>query len=107
MIKGPTPSTWILLDSQSILNLFKNINLLTGIMMVANQFNVYTYTGMKSTKQVGHHPLFKVDAWFDPHVTANIISLAIVTKNYPMSFDRMEFFFHRPPSGPGNHIQAT
>ena len=37
------------------------------IKTVVNQVNVYIYAGMRSTKQVGHHPLFKIDTWFKPH----------------------------------------
>ena len=59
--KGHITATWILLDIQLTLNLFNNEDLLTVIRTVANQSNVYTYIGMKSTKEVGHLPLFKLD----------------------------------------------
>lgn len=56
---------------------------------------------MNSMKQVGHHPLFKLNAWFDPHSIANILSLAIVAKHYPVAFDTME---NCPPLGPGSSV---
>ena len=34
--------------------------------------------------------MFKLDAWFYPHVISNILSLAILTKHYPVSFHTME-----------------
>ena len=93
MAKGEILVTWILVNSQSNLKLFKNKDILAGIRKVGNQANVYTYAGMNSTKQVKHQPLFKMDSWFNPHNNSNIISLEIVTKNYPVAFNKMEIFF--------------
>ena len=101
----PYYSNLDLLDSQLTLNLFNNEDLLTVIRTVANQSNVYTYIGMKSTKEVGHLPLFKLDTWFDPHGIDNILSIAIVGKNYPVALDVMEKILHRPPSGTGKRVQ--
>ena len=58
--KVQIPPTLTLLDSQSTPNLFKNVDLLTGIKTMVKQDNIYTYVGMMSTRQVGHHPLFKL-----------------------------------------------
>ena len=59
--KGQIPPTWILLDSQLTLNLFKNADLLIRIKTVDNQANVNTYVGMGSTEQTGYQTLFNLD----------------------------------------------
>ena len=94
--KGDILPTWIFIGSKPTLNLFKNTDLLMGIRTVGDQANIYTYTGIRLTKQVGHQPLFNIDTWFYPQGTANIISLAIVNKNYPVAFDTTGnlFTFH-------------
>ena len=91
--KGQIPPTWILLDSQSTLNLFKNADLLMGIKTLGNQENAHTYAGMRSTKQVGHQPLFKMDTRFYRQGIANILSLAIVTNQHPVAFKMAGSFF--------------
>ena len=48
---------------------------------------------MRSTKQIGLHPLLNMDTKFDLHGIAKILSLAIVTKHYPVTFDTTENFF--------------
>ena len=45
------------------------------------------------TKQVGRQPIFNLDTWFDPQGIANILSLEIITKHYPMVFDTTDNFF--------------
>ena len=91
--QGKIPPAWIFLDIQLALNMFKNPELLVGIKTVANQENVYTYAGMRLTKQVGHQPLLKLDMWFNPHGIMNIISLAVVTNHYHVAFDATNNFF--------------
>ena len=87
MAEGKIPPTWIVIDSQLTLNLFKNAELLTRIKTVGNQANVHTYAGMRSTKQVSHHPLFNMNTWLYPQGIAKILSPSIVTKLYPVDFD--------------------
>ena len=91
--KGQIPPTWILLDSQLTLNLFKNADLLIRIKTVDNQANVNTYVGMGSTKQTGYQTLFNLDTWFDLHSIEKIFSITIVTKHYPAAFNTAENFF--------------
>ena len=60
---------------------------------MTNQENLHTYVGMISTKQVGHHPIFKLSMWFEPHGIENILYLTIVTKKHPVAFDTTDNLF--------------
>ena len=93
MVKGHIPATCIILDIKLNLHLLNNEALIMGMRTVPHQDNVYKYTVMKSTNQVGNHPLLKLDAWFDPHGIANLLSLAIVARHYHVALETMESFF--------------
>jgi hypothetical protein len=74
------PHTWILLDSQSTVSVFKNRNLLTNIRPSARTLRVHTNGGTQTSNQIGTVPNFG-DVWYNTKSLANILSMAEVRRN--------------------------
>ena len=55
--------------------------------------------GLKHTKTIGYLPGYYDPVWYNPKGIANILSLGLVQKNYPVTYnsrDRNEFVIHSP-----------
>jgi len=72
-------SSWVLLDSQSTVSVFKNPNFLTNIRRSNSQLKVHTNGGTQISSLVGDIKNFGT-VWYNPDSLANIFSLAAVRK---------------------------
>jgi hypothetical protein len=73
------PDTWILLDSQSTVSVFKNPHFLSDIKTSCNTLRVHTNGGTQLSSQVGTVKNFG-EVWFNTESLANILSMAAVRK---------------------------
>ena len=77
---------WILLDSQSTLDLISNIELLTSVWTVKQGVYIRCNAGCRWTNQKGYLPGYGV-VWYDPKAIANILSLSNVSLRYRVKYD--------------------
>jgi hypothetical protein len=80
------PNTWVLLDSQSTVSVFKNNNLLTNIRASPNHLRVHTNGGIQISSQKGTVKHFG-DVWYNADSLANILSMAAVRKTCRITMD--------------------
>ena len=80
------PSSWVLLDSQSTVSVFKNSNFLTNVRRSNSQLNVHTNDGTQISSLVGDIKNFGT-VWYNPDSLANIFSLAAVRKLCRITMD--------------------
>ena len=95
--KGPNiPKSWILLDSQSTVDMFQNKSLLRNIRDGGATMDIHCTAGVTTTKLVGDLPGYG-EVWYHPDGIANILSLARVKeKGYNVTYD----------SAKGNHFRV-
>ena len=79
---------WILLDSQSTVDLITNPKILVYIRMVRDKdvIRVHYNSGSKVVNQVGKLPVY-VTVWYEPTGIANTLSISRVTRKYQGVFD--------------------
>jgi len=80
------PSSWVLLDSQSTVLVFKNPSFLSNILRSNNQLKVYTNGGTQLLSLIGDIKNFGT-VWYNPNSLANIFSLAAVRKICRITID--------------------
>ena len=80
------PPTWILLDSQSTVSVFKNRELLSNIRKSPTALRVHTNGGTQTSTDIGTVANFG-DVWFNTNSLANILSMAEVRKIYRITMD--------------------
>ena len=73
-VHGSIPKTWILLDSQSTVDIFCNPQLLMNIRKTAEGMCIHCNAGSCLTNYVGDLPGYRT-VWYDPKAIANILSL--------------------------------
>ena len=78
---------WILLDSQSTVDVISNGDLLTKIHRVKTTLRMRCNTGVKTTHFRGHHLSGYGWVWFYPERIANTLSLSRVKGKYRVTFD--------------------
>jgi hypothetical protein len=80
------PNTWILLDSQSAVSVFKNRKLLSNIRPSSKTLRVHTNGGTQTSTEIGTVKNFG-DIWFNTNSLANILSMADVRKVCRITMD--------------------
>ena len=80
---------WVLLDSQSTIDLFCNTSLLTNIRVVSDHLNIFCNAGSASTNMVGDLKGYGT-VWFYTSGLANILSLHRVAERFHVTYDSQE-----------------
>ena len=92
------PSSWIILDNGSTVDIFTNKNLLTNIRTTKTVMNVRCNAGVTQTNLQGDLEGYGT-VWYNPNGIANILSLSRVQEKYRVTFDSNvdgSFFIHKP-----------
>ena len=84
--KGRINVNWILLDSQSTIDMFYNRKLLKNIRKSEETIDIHCNAGVTTTNMVGDLDGYGT-VWYDPHGIANILSLHRVIEKYRVQFD--------------------
>jgi hypothetical protein len=84
---GRVPTSWILLDNQSTVNLFSNKELLTNIRTTDRVINIRCNAGVMRTSMIGDLPGYDGEVWYNPKGIANIFSLSDVEKYHQVTYD--------------------
>jgi len=81
------PSTWLLLDNQSTIDVINNASVLKNISKSTTTMNIHCNAGVASTSLVGNLPGYS-KVWYHPKGITNILSLShIIKKGYHVTFD--------------------
>ena len=78
--------TWILLDSQSTISVFKNKDMLLNIRRSPHVLRAITNGGFQDSNMIGDFPNLG-EVWYNEASIANILSLADVTKVFTVTMD--------------------
>jgi Reverse transcriptase (RNA-dependent DNA polymerase) len=78
--------SWILLDSQSTISVFKNCDMLTNIRPSDHVLRAVTNGGFQDSRLVGDFPNLG-EVWFNPASIANILSLSHVRRVCRVTMD--------------------
>ena len=84
--KGKLDPNWILLDSQSTVDLFCNAALLNNLRVVRTTLKIRCNAGEMTTNMVGDLNGYGT-VWYHKKGIANILSLYRVTTNFHVQFD--------------------
>ena len=92
---------WCLIDNQSTCNTFINGKYLSNIRDAPDgqYLRVHFNAGLTHTNKIGDLPGYSDPVWYNPKGVANILSLGLVQKNQPVTYNRRdgnEFFIHSP-----------
>ena len=82
------PLTWVLLDSQSTVDLISNPRILLNIRKVRSEddIRVHCNSGAKVVNRVGNLPGYGT-VWYEPTGISNVLSMSRATKKFRMIFD--------------------
>jgi hypothetical protein len=96
--EGQVPSSWILLDNQSTVDIFHNADLLKNIHTGDGHMYIHCNAGVTSTNLIGDLPGYG-QVWYHPNGIANILSLKQVkTREHRVTYDSSkanEFHVHK------------
>jgi len=84
--KAGIPDSWILLDSQSTVDVFMNKKLLKNIHDAKQPLSLHCNTGIATVNKVGDLPGYGT-VWFYENGIANILTLNNMKKKYRVTYD--------------------
>ena len=84
--KGRINKNWILLDSQSTVDLFSNRELLTNLRRVRNTLTIHCNAGTVNTNIMGDLPGYG-PVWYYKDGIANILSLYLVGERFNVEYN--------------------
>eukprot|EP00957_Ditylum_brightwellii_P197991 15084132-Ditylum_brightwellii.AAC.1 len=84
--RGKINPSWILLDSQSTVNVFSNAALLVNICEAKHSLDIYCTAGESTTNIIGDLLGFGT-VWLYEDSIANILSLSKVAEKFPVIFN--------------------
>jgi len=84
--KAGIPDNWILLDSQSTVDMFKNKKLLKNINDAKKALSLHCNAGIAMVNKIGDLPGYGT-VWFYEDGIANILSLNNIKKKYHVTYD--------------------
>jgi len=104
------PRTWILLDSQSTVDVFYEASLLRNIRQAPNKCQISCNAGVVTTDQIGDLPGYPLPVWYHPEGIANILSLHRVSEHCRVQYDSNEHgaaFRVTKPDGTVRHFRPS
>ena len=92
---------WCLLENQLTCNAFINGKYLSNIRYAPDgqYLRVHCNAGVTHTNKIGDIPVYSDPVWYNPKGIANILSLSLVQKNHPVTYnirDGNEFVIQSP-----------
>ena len=84
--RGRINKCWVLLDSQSTIDLFCNPDFLTNIRKLSERLEIFCNAGSTYTNMVGDLAGYGT-VWFYPEGIEHILSLHRVARNYHVQYD--------------------
>ena len=106
---GRLPMEWVLLDTQSTIDVFVNRRLLRNIRRINQYMYIHCTAVVTRTNLVGELPGYGT-VWFHPDGIANILSLSRVKTKYRITFDsdeNNEFIVHKPDGSTHNFRESS
>ena len=101
VVEAVIDENWCLLDNQLTCNAFINGKYLSNIRYAPDgqYLRVHCKSGVTHTNKIGDLPRYSDPVWYNPKVIAIILSLGLVHKNHPVTYNSQavsEFVIHIP-----------